>query len=293
MDLPKPFRWNTQKWAQLGRLLVDTEGEGRRQASLMLGYLDAVRACSAQVMSHCRDASLLFVGRSPESLFDYLSGALEGTEWADRVTFLPLSIRGRTTAQIRADFPPSTLTGMRQVLTDVGLSPQGIIGGQTRYALVDVIDTGDTMESLCDFLCTWAREEALDLSAMRRNLSIVGLTIRTENSPSTWRWQQNVDWLDEYPSDFVKNVSVDWAFWDTFGNWRVKPTQSHHPGRWRTDGGAKPPREENQRLGLYVAWRLYQTGRTFEERRALGRAMAAEVGMKHDWYRRIAKQLTR
>jgi len=293
MDFPTPFRWNIQKREQLGRLVVDDDGEAEKKARYALSCLDEMRICCAQILSHCRDSALVFVGRSPETLFDYLSGSLEGTDWADRLTLLPMSIRGRSTADIRTEFPPAALLGMRQVLTAAGLSPRAIITGKTRHALVDVIYTGETMESICDFLCTWAREEKLDVPALRRNLRIVGLTIRTKTSPKTWRWQQHAPWLRDYPGDCVKNVSVDWSFWDVLGNWSVKATHSYHPGRWGTEDGAHPSRQKEQMWGLYVAWRLYQVGRDIEERRLLGRAMADEVGMKHRWYRHLAAQLTR
>ena len=293
MELPKPFRWNLQRREQLGRLVVDDEVEEARLFEWLLPMQPELRTCCAQILSQCRDSALVFVGRSPELLFDYLSGLFEDTDWSTRLTLLPMSIRGRTTAEIRAEFPPSALAGMRQVLTDADLSPQAIITGKTRNALVDVIYSGRTMRSVCDFLCTWAQEEKRDVPALRRKLGIVGLTVRGKTSPNTWRWQQHAPWLEDYPGDFVKNVSVPWHLWDFLGNSNYKVTHSYHPNRWGTEDGAHPSRAKAQLAALNLSWRIYQLGRSTEERRAFGRVMAGEVGTQYRWYRTLAAQLTR
>jgi hypothetical protein len=47
--------------------------------------LDDLRPCASSVVGRCGGGRLVFVGRSPESLFDYLSGVFDGTAWEGRL----------------------------------------------------------------------------------------------------------------------------------------------------------------------------------------------------------------
>ena len=64
---PAPFRWNLARRAELGRLV-----EGVRAASYP-EMLDDLAECAARVVATAGATTMVFVGRSPESLFDYLS----------------------------------------------------------------------------------------------------------------------------------------------------------------------------------------------------------------------------
>ena len=86
--MPNVFRWNIARREQLGRLVTGESVEG------LPWILEEVRRCAARVMAMAGDSQLVFVGRSPEALFDYLTGALAGTSWSDRTTLLHLSLKG-------------------------------------------------------------------------------------------------------------------------------------------------------------------------------------------------------
>lgn len=62
----KPFRWNLKKREQLGSLLAGDK------SSVVLKYLDDLRECSAKVVARSDQRILVFVGRSPENIFDNL-----------------------------------------------------------------------------------------------------------------------------------------------------------------------------------------------------------------------------
>jgi hypothetical protein len=63
-----PFRWDLSRREQLGRLV---EGEAGPSYE---GFLDDLRRASVRVTALGGDHRFVFAGRSPESLFDYLSG---------------------------------------------------------------------------------------------------------------------------------------------------------------------------------------------------------------------------
>ncbi len=68
--MPNVFRWNIARREQLGRLVTGESVEG------LPWILEEVRRCAARVIAMAGDSQLVFVGRSPEALFDYLTGRL-------------------------------------------------------------------------------------------------------------------------------------------------------------------------------------------------------------------------
>ncbi|HEY7768416.1 tetratricopeptide repeat protein, partial [Longimicrobium sp.] len=115
-----PFRWDVSRREQLGRLLeaelppVPPWHSGRG----MIGLLPELRPCAAGVVARAGDARLVFVGRSLENVFDYLSGILSDTEWPGRCELLLVSLRkndDRGSNAARAQ--------LRAQLAAVGLAP--------------------------------------------------------------------------------------------------------------------------------------------------------------------------
>src|SRR5687768_6645100 len=64
-----PFRWNLVSPDELGSLLAGTSTPD-------LWFLDDLLACSGKVLARSGNGDLVFVGRSLDSMFDLLSGAL-------------------------------------------------------------------------------------------------------------------------------------------------------------------------------------------------------------------------
>lgn len=98
-----PFRWNVgnpELWKRLGA------GPAVRPPA---GFHDALLRLVADVVRLWGDrADLVFVGRSLESAFDLLSGALAETDYRDRVQLLQLSLRYDTPGQLRRTRPGSS-----------------------------------------------------------------------------------------------------------------------------------------------------------------------------------------
>ncbi len=81
----RPFRWDPVRPDHLGTLPADPPD---------LWYVDDLVECAGQVLARCADSDLYLVGRSADSVFDLLSGALEHTTWRDRLHQVPLSVFG-------------------------------------------------------------------------------------------------------------------------------------------------------------------------------------------------------
>ena len=279
-----PFRWDVRRREQLGTL---ARGE---PAESYPGFLDDLRRCCARVVATAGDARLIFVGRSPESLFDHLSGALADTSWADRAALLNLSLRQQGGGRGQPD--AAARAAVRAQLAAHALDPAGIAASPRPVALIDLLYSGETFGALLELLSGWANEARVDDAALRRQLRIVGITERTKNSPNTWRWQQRLPWATAFrPRSALKGVSVPPVLWSYLGDWQKKVARSNPPWRWSDPEMRRPPREPEHAEALRLAVALYEAGRTCTEREALATRLVAERAMRHPWLRTLVTEL--
>jgi hypothetical protein len=85
VDPIQPSRWDVAGRARLGSLLDDV-------APPDLWFLDELVACAARVLALSGDGDLYFVGRSMDSMYDLLTGALRETSWRERLRLPPFSM---------------------------------------------------------------------------------------------------------------------------------------------------------------------------------------------------------
>lgn len=179
-----PFRWDLTQSTHLGNLVA-----GERAASYG-DFLDHLLPCCSRLLAFAGNSDLIFVGRSPESIFDHLSGLLFDSVWFDRLELLHFSMRFREESEIRKEHPEA-IEAMRSYLQQLGLHPEGLATRRRPAAFIDLVSTGDTFGRLTTFLHNWARDIQYDWKAVRRRIRLVGITERTKTSPKTWRWQQH------------------------------------------------------------------------------------------------------
>lgn len=280
--MPNVFRWNIARREQLGRLV---DGE---PASAVTHILEHVRHCSARVIAMAGDARLIFVGRSPDALFDYLTGTFANTSWARRIALLNLSLRSSDRGW--ADLAPAARDAMREQFVAVGLDPTSIATGPYPVALIDLIYSGETFGKLFELLFDWCRVLPLDERAVRRRLRVVGITwpYDHDGKPPSWR---TLDWARRFRPGALKSVSVPWWFWSELGNSERKVSRTNPPELWGDPVMARPPRHARHVEGLRVARALYELGRSRAERDGLSAALAEQPAMRHVWCRVLRAEL--
>ncbi|MBN1427499.1 MAG: hypothetical protein JXB07_03885 [Anaerolineae bacterium] len=283
-----PFRWNLAKREQLGRLV---QGE---PPILSAEFMSELRTCAARVLAFASDADLVFIGRSPENLFDYLSGVLEITSWSDRCSLMNISLRVKTD-QILGQAQPDTVALGRELFAAYGLSPEQIIHHPRPIAFIDLVATGKTFGHLAAFLTLWAREQQMNVRALKQKLRFVGITWRSKTSPKTWRWQQHVPWAGGFPPGHIKNVSIPGLLWSYWGNEQPKVTSSNPPWRWGTDAMRQPVHTSEHLAALNLAVYLYDRGNSMPERLAMAECLTTTKtpGMRERWYRSLILELRR
>ncbi|MFG1623415.1 hypothetical protein [Kribbella sp. NPDC049227] len=277
----RPFRWDLVRPDQLGSLLDDV-GEPS------LFFLDDLIECAARVLARCADGELYFVGRSVDSLFDLLSGALADTDWSSRLHSLPLSLfRGDG-----RDFTPAEVRQLRTNLTADGLAPADLMRGRPTV-FVDLVFEGSTFGNLYAVLRRWIDDDRAQWDVIRRQLRFVGITARTKTSPNTWRWQQHAAFAAELPAASIRNVSLDGRLWSYFGDYQHKTAASFRRTRWSDPEVASPSRDQDTRFALAQAVRVVAAGRTAQVRRRLADRLTREPAISDRWLRDLQLALRR
>lgn len=277
--MAKPFRWQVARRERLGRLL---DGE---RAPAYPELIDDLLGCCARVIAHAGDADLVFVGRSPESIFDLGSGLLADTAWAPRLQLLNVSLRRGGAI----DDPPLR-AALREQLADVGLAPPALARAPRPIALVDLVYEGHTFAALADTLTRWA-DETGQTRPLRRRVRWVGITMAGKTSPKAWRWHQQASWTSGFPRTAFCNVAIDGRLWRYLGNTQLKVTRTHPRDRWLDPSQAAPPRDAASLAALRLAWDLFTAGSSSPHRLELARRLVANDRMRTRWLRQLVLEL--
>ena len=280
-DVIRPFWWDITRRNQLGTLPDIELPETYPQ------FEEDLLTCSARVVAFAGDSDLVFLGRSPQLLFDLLSGLLMETSWSDRLRLLNIGLRrveAPSDEQLRAIYP---------YFAEVGLEPHALARQERRTALVDVVATGDTLGALLTYLERWSDGELADWRAVAGKIRIVGLTLRQKTSPKTWRWQQHADWVKQLRPYEIRNVSVPPRLGTYLAAEAPKTNYSFTPAFWGDEEVTTPIRDNEAREALALAVRLFDLGRANETRRRFARALASEPTMKDSWFRSLILELKR
>ncbi|MFD4642992.1 hypothetical protein ACFWN2_37180 [Lentzea sp. NPDC058436] len=154
-----PFRWDLVKPDRLGSLL---DGVAIPEVT----YLAELSRCAGKVLARSGDGDLVFVGRSLDSMFDLLGGALEGT--GRGLARLPLSLRG--------PFTRLEVLAAREAAENLGITPHALARRTRPVTFVDVVSSGSTFGQLFTLLDDWTAEERETWPAIRLKLRFVGIT---------------------------------------------------------------------------------------------------------------------
>ncbi|MEP4572841.1 hypothetical protein [Marinobacter sp.] len=276
-----PFRWNITKREQLGELL---DGEAK---TLPDKLLPEFREAAAKIVASDGNAELVFVGRSPENLFDYLSGAFSALSQSRSLTLLQVSYRNAPTI----DLPYKKLAHFLQYMRQESLDPHALASQGKVVRFVDVVSTGSTFQRLVETLRDWSDAEGADWNVVSSKIGFVGLTVRGKNSPHAFRWQQTKRWREIAGRIHVKNVSLSPPLWHQLGNVDPKVTPPHRSDRWGSRLSASPDRDEEHLKALRGAVQLYDRAADRAERVKLSRAIAQQPQMSEPWLRSLVLEL--
>lgn len=276
-----PFRWDLIAPDNVGTLLDGTPPPDR------LWFGEALATCTGRVLARCGDGDLVFVGRSLDSMFDLLGGALEHTDWSDRLRRLPVSFAGTWPRMSAAE-----TRQVRRLLTELGLDPHRLARRGRPVTFVDVVCRGGTFDQLFGVLRPWIEQSREPWSVIRRKLRFIGVTIRQKASPNTFRWQQHTRdrWAASLPARATQSVSLDGWVWSYFGDQQAKTMPSFRSDAW-FDGRPGAWRSETAQKALAEAFAVVDFGRSQPTRAMIVRAMSREPALAEPWLRSLVVQL--
>jgi hypothetical protein len=274
----RPFRWDLVRRDQLGTLL-----DGVPEIRPVLP--EALIECAAKTLARSGDGDLYFVGRSADSVFDLLSGALSGTARRDRVRLLPFSYR------FEEPLLAHEVRQLRVNLEAMGVSPYGLARRSRPIVFTDLVYGGHTFTHLYGLLRDWIADEREGWEVIRLKLRFLGITSRVKSSPKAWRWWQDAGWRRELPRNAITNVSIPSGLWNYFGNYQNKIAPSFRRTLWADETVTEPRRDEKVAYALAEAVACVEWGRTPEVRAAMARHMAADPAFSQAWLRTLALEL--
>lgn len=277
----RPFRWDVTDRERLGSL-VARPGED-------LWYLGDLEVCAAKVLARCGNARRsYFVGRSPASLCDYLTGALESTSWEHRLVRLPFSMRWEDDR--RRVLGDSRLRRQLQTnLSALGLHPHDLQRGRSGIAFVDLVAGGGTFANLAALLHAWTGEVGAQWDVVRSKLRFVAITAERPPRPGLRRLRDQAGGLGLVPRSAVTQISIDGRVWSHFGEDQAKVERPFHHRRWGHVEG--PTYGEDVLDALATAVTLVELGRTPSARRRLSGLVASEPQFSERWLRALVSEL--
>jgi len=292
--MSNPFRWNIKKREQLGSLL---NGPVEQEEGYYYGinhYLDVLPKSCARIISLSSDSDLVFVGRSLEKAFDYLSGALSCTSWENRCVLLNVSLP-ESHDEVRGKYP-GAVENFRQQLSTLGLNPDNLQSRDRGVAFVDVIVTGITLGNLHDFLMKISDAEHVDRKAVKRKVRFIAGTEEKHTSPNTHRWYQDHDelpWLREYKQSQLRSFTIERSIWDhlIWTDQDSRVSQCNPPWRWTDDSINYPLHDEVFLKSMRLSYYLYTTAASSKHKQIFLSLLQKENSIKYPWFRGLISEL--
>ena len=265
-------------------------GEDPNIDSQLSKLIEPLRQAAARVLALGDESDYAFIGRTPENFYDYLSGIFDGISGAPDLHIVQFSLRWAGPGGLKS-IPIEKRNALFDYLAEERVDPATLVSAPRPLALVDFVVDGGTMENFVKLLRLFAERDGVDWNSVQRRLRIIGLRMRTKNSPNTWRWQQHQDWLNLIPDASIKNVSAPFDFLCYLGNNQPKLTRAHTPALWDRYDAETATHSELQLQALNLAVRLFDLGRTKFERHSLARLIAKSHQIRQPATRKLVTML--
>ncbi len=251
-------------------------------------FAEDMLQCCARLLAQGAKYDLVFVGRSPESLFDHLSGMLLQTEFKNRLTLLQLSLRHYNKGKPNWY---SNTAPLKKYFETVKLDPLSISRRKKPVAFVDLVYTGATFHSLILFLKLWSEDLNLNWQAVRAKIRLLGIVERRKTSPNTFRWQQHKRWKNLLDARSMKNVSIKPSWWAHLGNDQEKATETFDETAWTSESAYRPIRNVYTLVGLQNALYWFELGMQKERRKSFSDLLSEQPEMKEEELRFLVASL--
>jgi hypothetical protein len=248
----KPFRWNMAS-ARLRRRL------GRGPVPTLPEYQqDRLLRCGVSVLRAGGDSDLVFVGRSLESMYDLLCGALARTSWYDRVQLLQFSLRHHSPEELQQRCPRRAAS-LRGYFGACRLTPGQILERPRPVVFVDLVDSGATFDRLTRLLRLWSDSPAAWQGVRERLAWVAVLSEKPPDNGTHWH-RCRLGWTEEFKAEQVQRVFLNTRLWCYLADGQLKTTESYTPRRWGDPSVGRAPGNRGLLEAARGAHALYRQG---------------------------------
>ena len=279
---------------QLGSLLNGPMDRENEYYAGVKHYLDVLPKSCARILSMSDNSDLVFIGRSLEKAFDYLSGILSNTSWEKNCVLLNVSLPDSYN-EVQGKYP-GAIEGFSNQLACLGLDPGSLQYRKRGVAFVDVIMSGNTFGHLHDFLMKLCDTEHIDRKSIKRKVRFIAGTMEKQTSPNTHRWYQDEEWMPwirEYKPRQLRSFTIEEGLWDhlIWPDFEKRVSQCNPPWRW-TDASIEYSHHDKESLeSLRLCYHLYTAATSSEQKRLFLRLLQKENAVRYQWFRGLISEL--
>lgn len=262
-------------WAEARDGALDRLVENARVREFYDFREDLLEAC-ADVLARSEGRSIVFLGRSPENVYDLLRALLRGTRRAPGLVLLPFSFRVGTAGTVSrlARTGAAVIERFERHLEEHGLGPAALASAPTGFVFVDCVAFGTTFGNLDELLRVLAERRRVDPRLVFERVQYLGLT-KSSLGWTHWRHDEESQGARFFAEGRASVVPVSTRLWWHLADGAPKTTDSYTPERWG-EPPVLPPLDEHRAEAIRLATEL----RLFGAQRDVRRAFAGMLGRR-------------
>ena len=257
------------------------------------GFREQLLEACADVLAESEGKALVFLGRSPENLYDLLRALLRQTWRAPRLLLLPFSFRDGCagTASRMARLGDEALEGLERHLHEAGLDPQQIAEHPCGVAFVDCVGWGTTFGNLDETFEVLTKRREIRARTVSSKIRYVGLA-KASLGWTHWRNDEESRGARFFAQGRAGVVSISSQLWRHLADRSPKTTDSYTLGQW-----GEPPRlpvlDEGRAQAIRLATELLAFGSARDVRRAFAAKLGRRASDDRPWLRSLVVSLLR
>jgi hypothetical protein len=255
------------------------------------GFREQLLEVCAEVLARSEGATIVFVGRSPENLYDLLGALLRGVRRAPRLQLLPFSFRTGTlgAAARLARTQGSAVDGLGRHLDELGLGPAEIAQHASGVTFVDCVCWGTTLGNLDEALELLATRRGVDPRAVAARSAYVGLT-KESVGWSHWRSDVESGGARLFEQGRASVVPISAQLWHHLAEHSPKTMDSYVPEQWASPAQL-PALDPRRARAIRLSVELMSFGRSTAVRKAFASKLARRAHKSGSWLGSLIVQI--
>lgn len=281
----KPVPWTQARREALEQLVAKARPTG------FYGYHEELLEACADVVAAARGNDLVFVGRSPEPLYDLLESIFSDTSQPPTITLLPFSLRDHDSGAIRKvhNSDEESIVALENHFSDLNLGPADIAQSKNGISFVDFVCWGTTLGNLEETLEFMATRQGMEPTQVTSNIRYTGIT-KESVGWTHWRNDEESQGARFFAENRASVVTVSAKLWNYLTDFAGKTTNSFVSKQWKS-GVEFPALNEETARAIRSALDLRICGIDREVRRSFAGKLSRRAGQDDKWLRSLVVRM--